>query len=172
MPAKAALTLGFSKPFPLRIWESIFMAMPCYETVTMNAILIIDDSPLDSVQLRDSLFQLGVENPVRILQSGEAGREYLEGSGEFGERGNFPLPSVIFSDVRMPGIGGFGLLKWIKAHKQFRNIPVISVSAPGDLEAIRTSYQLGAISYLVKPARLEDLENLIQAYPKAWLRRA
>jgi len=136
----------------------------------VNAILIIEDEALDTDYLRSSLLRLGVGNPIRVVVDCEEAVKYLEGQGEYGNRGLHPQPAVIFLDMRMPGMDGFAFLEWLKSHSEFRDIFVFAVSGTDDLLGIRRAYRLGVNSFLTKPCRPADLENLIQGYPGPWLR--
>jgi len=63
-------------------------------------------------------------------------------------------PKVIISDVRMPGIDGFELLKLVKV--KYPNLPVIIMTAHSDLDSAISAYQRGAFEYLPKPFDIEE----------------
>lgn len=114
--------------------------------------------------------RVGVLNPIRILGSGEEAMRYLEGRAPYADRQEWPLPSVIILDLKMPGIDGFQFLEWCKAHEHCRETMLVILSGHGDTTTIRRGYELGAQSFLTKPCRAIDLENLIRIYPKYWQR--
>lgn len=62
---------------------------------------------------------------------------------------------VVVLDVRMPGLGGFDVIKRIK--QSHPGLEVILVSGHGAKEAAETGLGLGAFDYLQKPVDLEDL---------------
>ena len=69
-------------------------------------------------------------------------------------------PSVLVSDVRMPGESGLSLLKKIKAaHPQ---VPVIVMTAFSDLDTAVQAFQGGAFEYLPKPFDVEQALALIR----------
>ena len=69
-------------------------------------------------------------------------------------------PQVLFTDVRMDGIGGFELLEHIAAlPTQF---PVIVMSAYTDVAATAAAYRLGAFDYLAKPFDLDSAVEMVQ----------
>jgi len=61
------------------------------------------------------------------------------------------LPNVIVSDVMMPKVDGFELIKLLRANKRFRSIPVVILSARAGEEARVEGLRLGADDYLCKP---------------------
>src|SRR5258708_6317532 len=108
--------------------------------------------------LRLALNRCGIKNPVQIVTDGQEAIEYLQGAGKYHDRSQYPFPSVIFTDLKMPRVGGFEILEWLRAHPECSVIPVIILSA-SRLEAdVQRAYQLGGNAYLVKPSKLEDLE--------------
>jgi signal transduction histidine kinase len=66
-------------------------------------------------------------------------------------------PDVILSDVMMPHLDGFGLLKAVRADTALRDVPVILVSARAGEEARIEGLDAGADDYLVKPFSAREL---------------
>src|SRR3954463_5735478 len=133
-------------------------------------IMIVEDYEDDAKLLQILLSNTGVTNEIRITLSAEDAINYLDGVSPFSNRSIYPLPLVVFVDLKLPGISGFELLRWMKTHPELRDIFVVVLSATGDLISVQAAYSLGANSFLTKPCRPVDLENLIEAYPKFWTR--
>jgi two-component system, OmpR family, response regulator CpxR len=70
-------------------------------------------------------------------------------------------PDVMVIDLRMPGMNGLEVLRQVK--KTNPNIEVIILSGHGTLKSERASMELGAFSFLHKPADLEKLSKTIKA---------
>jgi DNA-binding response OmpR family regulator len=67
-------------------------------------------------------------------------------------------PGLIISDVMMPKMDGWALVKALRARAQFAFVPVIFLTAlAGEEERIR-GFRIGADDYLAKPFRFEELE--------------
>jgi signal transduction histidine kinase len=66
-------------------------------------------------------------------------------------------PDLLLSDVMMPKIDGFSLLKKIRSHPAIQNIPVILLSARAGEEAKLEGLDTGADDYLVKPFSAKEL---------------
>ena len=75
-------------------------------------------------------------------------------------------PVLVVSDIMMPMLDGFGLLKEIKQNPQTRNIPVILLSARAGEEARIEGYDGGADDYLAKPFSAKELVARIRAQIK------
>ncbi|WP_336518047.1 ATP-binding protein [Pollutibacter soli] len=72
------------------------------------------------------------------------------------------LPELILSDVMMPKLDGFGLLKKLKSNITTRNIPVVFLSARAGEEARVEGISAGADDYLVKPFSAKELLARVQ----------
>ena len=71
-------------------------------------------------------------------------------------------PEVIVLDLIMPNLDGWGVLQWLKNEVKL-NIPVIILSAKGELDSMKRGYNLEADTYLVKPVDIEELLGGIRA---------
>ncbi len=68
----------------------------------------------------------------------------------------------VVSDINMPNMNGFDLLKAIKAEEGLRHIPVLMVTAEARKEDIVLAAQTGAAGYIVKPFTKATLEEKVQ----------
>lgn len=66
-------------------------------------------------------------------------------------------PNLILLDVNMPVINGFQLCKQIKKERDIRDIPIIFVSALSDVKYIAGGLALGAVDYITKPIKAEEV---------------
>ena len=68
----------------------------------------------------------------------------------------------VVSDINMPNMDGFDLLKAIKAHDELKHLPVLMVTAEARKEDIVRAAQEGAAGYIVKPFTKATLEEKVQ----------
>ena len=68
----------------------------------------------------------------------------------------------VVSDINMPNMNGFELLKAIKADDALKHIPVLMVTAEARKEDIVLAAQTGAAGYIVKPFTKATLEEKVQ----------
>jgi signal transduction histidine kinase len=66
-------------------------------------------------------------------------------------------PDLVLSDVMMPGLDGFGLLRELRADPDLRDVPAILLSARAGEEARIEGLQRGADDYLIKPFSAREL---------------
>jgi PAS domain S-box-containing protein len=78
------------------------------------------------------------------------GADALEAAGE-------QTPEIVLTDVMMPGLDGFGLLRKLRAHSDLRDVPVILISARAGEEARTEGIHAGADDYITKPFSANEL---------------
>jgi CheY-like chemotaxis protein len=133
-------------------------------------ILLVEDSADDVLVLRRRLDAAGVRNPVVVVGSGEEAQKYLRGDPPYADRARHPLPGILMLDLNLPGMDGFQILEWVRTQPHLKELQVFAVSGLDDSRSIRRAYELGANSYLAKPCKSVDVENLIHGFPQYWAR--
>lgn len=106
----------------------------------MIRILVVDDSAT-------------LRRMVRVALQPVAGAEFMEADTGFAaiERLAFGPVSLIVLDLNMPDMHGLEVLKFVRTHASYRDIPVIVLTTRDD-EASRTAaLGAGATAYLTKP---------------------
>lgn len=74
-------------------------------------------------------------------------------------------PRTILLDLLMPGIDGYETLRLMRNLPETHDIPVVIMSARGDLEGLVPP--LGAQGYLLKPFDLDEMETIVERYAGA-----
>lgn len=77
-------------------------------------------------------------------------------------------PQLILLDLNMPRVDGRTALARIKGEDSLRRIPVVVLTTSRSEDDIRNCYQLGANSFISKPARFEELLESMQTLMKYW----
>jgi PAS domain S-box-containing protein len=72
-------------------------------------------------------------------------------------------PDLLLTDVMMPGLDGFGLLREVRADPRLGDLPVIMLSARAGEEARVGGFEAGADDYLVKPFSGRELVARLQS---------
>ena len=67
------------------------------------------------------------------------------------------LPSLILLDIHMPGTDGFTVCRQLKTSERTRDIPVIFISSATEVEERVAGLAIGAVDYITKPFRREEL---------------
>ena len=112
----------------------------------MAAILIVDDDET----IRDTLYELFSEG--HLCHTAETAEQALVWLAE-------DAYDVVLTDISMPGMSGVELLGHIR--QQQPHTPVIIISGIGDEEHAKGMLKLGAYAYLLKPFRIEEVEERV-----------
>ena len=113
--------------------------------------LIVDDFSTMRRIVRNLLKEIGFGN-AEEAEDGAVALNMLKAS-KF---------DFVVSDINMPNMNGFDLLKAIKADESLRNLPVLMVTAEAKKEDIVLAAQTGANGYIVKPFTKATLEEKVQ----------
>ena len=139
----------------------------------MNArndnILVVDDDVNDVFLLRRAFQRANLAAALRVAQDGEQAVAYLGGQGEYADRERYPLPALMLLDLKMPRKSGFEVLEWLRRQPGLRRLIVVVLSSSNQHSDINRAYDLGANSYLVKPAGFDRLLELVESVSTYWL---
>ena len=138
-------------------------------TTTNRILLLVEDNEDDVFLMQRALKGACVTNPLFVVEDGQQAVDYLGGTGEFADRDEYPLPGVVFLDLKLPFMSGHDVLAWIRRQKQLESLVVIVLTSSNEASDLSRCYSLGANSYLVKPPTPEQLEELAKAFKWYWL---
>ena len=108
-------------------------------------ILAIDDTPDNLALLSQILTEKGYK--VRSVTKGSTA---LRGA-------KAAPPDLILLDVKMPEMNGYEVCQHLKADERTRDIPVIFISALGDVFDKVKAFQMGGVDYITKPFQVEEV---------------
>jgi len=117
---------------------------------TQRSILLVEDHENDVILLKLALQRAGVGYPIYSVPGGLEAIAYLTGAAPYHDRTRYPLPVLLFLDIRMPQMDGSEVLRWIRTLPQFEKLPVVMLTGSNEIQQANTAYQLGATSFLVK----------------------
>jgi two-component system, LytTR family, response regulator LytT len=126
--------------------------------MSLSAV-IIDDEQLARDELK---YLLGSVSDVEVIAEGSNGIEAIELIEEH-------HPDLVFLDVQMPGVDGFGVLKQLKDHSTTKTqtgqepdpFPQIVFATAYDQYAVR-AFDVNAVDYLLKPFDLPRVEQAVE----------
>lgn len=109
-------------------------------------ILLVEDNPVDLDLTRRAFKRQRFANDIEVARDGEEALAFLP-RWEAGH----PLPAVVLLDIKLPKVNGLEVLRQLKAHPRFRLIPVVMLTSSDEDTDLKTAYDLGVNSYIVKP---------------------
>lgn len=122
----------------------------------MNSkILLIDDE-----EMLRGLYKEFLELKECTVETAKNCEDALNNLQEF-------RPDLIICDIMMPGTNGIETLKILKNHERYRKYPVVMLTAVNEVESIKQCLSLGALGYVVKVSKPEQVYYQLQLFLKA-----
>lgn len=123
-----------------------------------ESVLIVDDT-IENLRLLSSMLgSRGYE--VRAVSSGRQALQAAEGDP----------PDLILLDVNMPEMNGYEVCRALKANPQLCDVPVVFLTALGEIADKVKAFDAGAVDYVTKPFQVEEVEARVRTHLS--LRRA
>jgi signal transduction histidine kinase/DNA-binding NarL/FixJ family response regulator len=119
-------------------------------TTPGTSVLVVDDN----ADMRAYLTRL--LSPIWTVRTATNGQEALAGVAA-------DRPDVVVTDVMMPGLDGFDLLRALRADPDLRDVPVVMLTARAGQEAAVEGFDAGVDDYLAKPFESAELVARLRA---------
>ena len=121
----------------------------------MYKVVIVDDEPLIAEGLKKIVDWDGYNCVVvGVASSGKEGLELVRSCN----------PDILFTDIRMPGMDGLTMVAALRS--EYENLQVIILTGYRDFEYARQALTLGVHRFLVKPSKMNELEEALETVVK------
>jgi CheY-like chemotaxis protein len=143
---------------PALHWHRLyFHSMPDKPSV----LLVEDDRDMRTL-IRIAAQRAECFSSIQVASDGIAALDMLTAATEHGASA---LPDIIVTDLKMAGVNGVELIRTVKAHPQWRHLPV-AVLTSSDLTEDRTAAEAaGGCGYFVKPSNVATLIEIMKSVP-------
>jgi two-component system response regulator len=132
-------------------------------------ILLVEDNPHDAELTLRAFRKRNLADKVVVVEDGQEALDFLFSNGAHAGRAGTRPPRVILLDVKLPKVSGFEVLRIIKSDDRTRATPVVVVTSSHEDPDIRTAYELGANSYVVKPVDFDSFMEAMSSVGFYWL---
>jgi CheY-like chemotaxis protein len=133
-----------------------------------HLILMAEDDADDRLLVQDAFAECGASDTVRFVADGEELVDYLLRRGKYEKASASPRPDLILLDLNMPRKDGREALKEIRSHQELRRVPVIVFTTSRADTDIDKVYELGANSFVTKPAGFDQLVTTVTQLTGYW----
>ncbi len=124
-------------------------------------ILHVEDDPNDAFLVHRALLRAAQNWQIICVGDGDEALQYLGGAGQYADREHFPIPNLMLLDLKLRSMHGLDLLAWVRAHPQFRRLPIIVLSGSASETDQACALELGASSYFLKTPLYRGLAESI-----------
>ena len=118
----------------------------------IHTILVVDDTPANLELLTALLMKTGYD--VRAALNGRMALMSIQAAP----------PDLILLDINMPELNGYEVCERLKANPATAEIPVIFISAMGEVIDKVTAFQVGGVDYITKPFQVEEVVARINTH--------
>ena len=115
-------------------------------------VMIVDDTKENINVLRKTLANIGCK--ISVALNGEMALDLIPKL----------KPNLILLDIMMPGIDGYEVCRRLKKDAELQDVPIIFVTAKGDTEDIVQGFEAGAVAFIMKPFRQEEVCTRVKTH--------
>lgn len=124
-------------------------------------VLVVEDERIQRALIKAKITSIARGITVRTAANG------VDGLIKIGERG----PQVLITDLLMPGLDGFHMLRTLAAGSLSRSMRIVVVTGMSDVEIIERGGVPEDVIVFRKPVRMEELTSLVRGYYDGWMLR-
>jgi two-component system response regulator len=132
-------------------------------------VLLVEDNPQDAELTIRALKRHHLANQLVHVEDGAEALDFLFARGKYeGLKVDSP-PKVVLLDLKLPKMNGLEVLRIMKTSERTRSIPVVVVTSSAEDPDVRTAYELGVNSYVIKPVQFEAFVEAMSKLGLYWL---
>ena len=135
-----------------------------------ETILYVEDDEADVFFMKRAFEHLGDSYQLQVVRKALDAMDYLAGTNRFDDRRQYPLPSLVLLDLKLPGARGLEVLDWVRGQPEFQTLPVVVFTASSLEGDRRLHLERGANDYLVKPGDMTAIPEVLTPVLKRYLR--
>lgn len=132
-------------------------------SASLPCLLLVEDNPMDLDLTLRAFNKKKFANIIHVARDGEEALAWFA-RWEAGEQ----MPAVILLDINLPRINGLEVLQQLKAHPQFRRIPVVVLTSSREDSDLKAAYDLGVSSYIEKPVSFSKFIEVAEHIELYW----
>jgi len=127
-------------------------------------ILLVEDNPADAELTVRAPRNRHLGNRVRHIEDGAEAIEFLLGDGSENHK-----PRLVLLDIKLPKVDGLEVLRRLRADDRTMYLPVVVMTSSREGQDLRTAYELGVNSYVVKPVDFDEFAKVVEQLGMYWL---
>ena len=131
---------------------------------SQRPILLVEDNPMDIDLTLRAFKKQNFVNPIEVARDGAEAVNWMTRCDEGAQ-----APLIVLLDLKLPKIDGLEVLRRFREHPIFKIIPVIILTSSSEDKDIKTAYEHGANSYIVKPVDFEKFVNMAAEIELYWM---
>ena len=133
---------------------------------TNATILLLEAAAAEVLLVQQGLASCQGDLHLAVVHDTVEAREWLDDTAERG----YPIPRLILLDLKLPKLAGLGILRTLRMDTRLQDVPIVVFSESHEPSDVVLSYQIGANSFVSKPATLAEFIQLMREMSeRGWL---
>ena len=129
-------------------------------------ILLVEDNEGDILLTTEALEDSKIINKVSVVKDGKQAIDFLNRKEPFQAES---LPNLILLDINLPKKNGHEVLKYIKASKKYRQIPIIMLTTSSSQKDILDAYSNYDNCFITKPVEVNEFVKAVAKIENFWI---
>lgn len=123
-----------------------------------DTILLVEDGEAEVLLVQQAVASCPGELHLAVERDAVSAMQWLTGTIERG----YPMPRLILIDLKLPKLVGLAVLRTLRMDARLRDVPIVVFSELHEPSDVVLSYQIGANSFVKKPASLPEFTQLLR----------
>src|SRR5262249_36092074 len=94
-----------------------------------STVLYVENDKNDVLLMHRAWMKAGGRDRLKAVSDGEEAIRYLSGEGPYVNRVEHPMPRLVLLDVKLSGMSGLDVLKWIRSRPDLHYLPVVMLTS-------------------------------------------
>jgi len=133
-----------------------------------RTILAAEDNADDVFLLQRAFTKARLDCNLQIVSDGEEALAYLRADGKYADRKQFPFPSLLLLDIKMPKLNGLEVLKAVRSDPELKRLRVVMFTTSTHEHDRLLASELHANSFLLKPTDPDASVELLKMVENYW----
>lgn len=132
---------------------------------SLPPILVAEDDADDLFFIQRLIKKTGAKNPVQTFNDGTEVVNFMSGRARLAAASGVrrPAPLLLFLDLNMAGLDGFGFLDWARQQRNLVPLTTVILSNSNEPDDMARALALGAHRYLVKYPSLQTFTTIVKS---------
>jgi len=130
--------------------------------------LLIGGNPDDAALFQHAFARARMAASLKWIPNGAPALEFIDRINRHDPSRPVRLPKVIFLDPGLPQADGLQVLRRVKADPRLWSVPVVVLTSSTEEHDLAANYQLGANSYVLKPADVGQFAHTVGLLIQYW----
>lgn len=124
-------------------------------------IMLVENDENDIFFVERALMKAGYTHELILVNSGRKAVDYFK---RVEATDSSLFPHIVLMDIKMPGMDGFDVLRWMREESSIKDLPVIMLTSSDNLSDITKSKRLGIFKFLTKEVHYDNVISALDSF--------